>query len=73
MDDQTLLALVNACIGKRLSGDAFESYTEQQNQFRGTPLTELYRMRTDLIARVAAASGGDFGLYESTRPEEYYA
>lgn len=57
------LALINAVIAKRLAGDAYESYSESEKQFRGTSLGELYRIRSDLIAEDAAGAG-NFRLAE---------
>ncbi len=58
------LALINAVITKRLSGDGWESYTISQRQFRGTPLMELYALRDKLAAEAAADGGSTFFLAE---------
>lgn len=56
------LALIEAVIEKRLRGDAYESYTEAQAQFRGTPLEKLYEIRADLLAeQQAEAAGATYG------------
>lgn len=61
---QEHLDLINAVITKRLNGDAYESYTEQQQQFRGASLTQLYQIRSDLRQELNAENGGAFGLVE---------
>jgi len=56
------LALINAVITKRLSGDGYESYSEEEKRFRGTPLTELYDLRDRLQQEVTGSNGGQFRL-----------
>ncbi len=58
------LALVNSVISKRLAGDAYEGYSEAEAKFNGTPLSELYKIRTQLTQEVAASTGGCFRLPE---------
>ena len=59
-----LLTLIEAVIAKRLAGDAVESYTEQQNAFRGTPLEKLFEIRQQLQIEANADGGGNFRLVE---------
>ncbi|HJT34861.1 MAG TPA: hypothetical protein VJ783_22730 [Pirellulales bacterium] len=43
-----MLATVEAVITKRLAGDAYESYSEQELQFHGTELDTLFKIRERL-------------------------
>jgi hypothetical protein len=58
------LDLIDAVIAKRLAGDGYESYTEQQKAFHGTPLEKLYSIRTALISEASQDSCGTFRLAE---------
>jgi hypothetical protein len=60
-----LLTAVNEAILKRISGDAYESYSAHGKQFAGTPLSELYELRVHLQNEVNAQNGLSFGLAES--------
>jgi hypothetical protein len=51
------LALINAVITERMGAGAVEEYREAYNQFRGTPLKELYEIRDRLTAETGATSG----------------
>lgn len=59
-----LLTLVEAAIEKRLRGDAYEAYTEGGDRFQGASLEELFLIRDNLKAKVAAESSGTFSLAE---------
>lgn len=62
MSDQEHLDLVNAVIAKRLRGDAYTSYTAQQQVFTGESLSALYEIRERLQRSVNASGGGSFHL-----------
>lgn len=62
MTAQEHLDLIDAVIEKRLRGDAYESYSEAEARFGGTPLEKLYSLRTDLQQEIAASAGGNFRL-----------
>ena len=64
MTDADLLNLIESVIAKRLAGDAYESYGDGQLQYRTTPLTDLYRMRSELQG---LARGTPFGLARLNR------
>ncbi len=59
-----MLALVEAVITKRLAGDAYESYTRAQLEFRGTPMDKLFEIRAQLRQESTAEAGGCFRLAE---------
>lgn len=61
--DATYLAQIEAVITKRLNGDAYESYTEQELSFQGTSLDKLFQIR-DRLRR----TGGAFALAALSRP-----
>jgi len=61
---QEHLDLIDAVIAKRLRGDSYESYSEAEESFSGTPLLDLYTIRDKLRAEVTAGSGGNFSLLE---------
>jgi len=46
---ELLVDLENA-IQSRLTGDAYEAYTEQGKQFKGTSLKDLFAIRAELLA-----------------------
>lgn len=62
--DQEMLALVNAVITKRLTGDGYEEYSHREQRFKGMTLADLFAVRNDLENRIAAASGGGVSLVE---------
>lgn len=59
-----LLASVDTAIAARLSGDAYEEYTEGGDRFKGASLEDLFRIRKQLTGQVAAESGSGFALAE---------
>lgn len=62
MTTQEHLDLVEAAIAARLSGDAFEAYTEAGDRFEGASLAELYKIRNQLRQEIIA--GTNFYLAE---------
>lgn len=46
--DASYLALIESVITKRLNGDAYERYSEQELSFEGTSLDELFKIRERL-------------------------
>jgi hypothetical protein len=71
MSDTEMLSMIEAVIRERLTGQAVEGVSEQGNQYRGTPLKELFQIRNNLRESIAAAQGGHFGLAEMTSPVDY--
>jgi len=55
-----LLAAVETAIAARLSGDAYEEYSEAGQRFRGATLSELFSIRS----RLQAEAGTNFTLAE---------
>jgi hypothetical protein len=56
------LDLIDAVIAKRLAGDAYESYSEQEKRFQGTSLEKLYAIRTGLVSETSQDGSGSFRL-----------
>lgn len=54
---QQLLEAVNDLIARRLAGDAYVEYTEQNDRFRGESLESLMAIRQKLQAELAAEQG----------------
>jgi hypothetical protein len=53
----SLLELIEAVIEKRLNGDAYESWSDAELEFRGTKLDDLFERRTRLQNEARAESG----------------
>lgn len=62
MSDAELLTQVEAVIQRRMSGQAYDEWSEGDVRFKGTALTELFKIRTQLQQNVAAAAGGQLTL-----------
>jgi len=66
VNPQEHLTLIEAVIRRRLQGDAFETWTEAEQNFGGTSLKDLYLIRGQLLAEVAAGRGGP--MFSLARP-----
>ena len=62
MTAQDHLALIESVLQKRLAGDAYESYSEGEARFHGTPLEKLYDIRSRLQQEITLNTGGMFRL-----------
>jgi hypothetical protein len=69
--NQEMLDLINAVITKRLAGDAYNSYTAQQQRFEGESLDSLFKTRETLQRMVAAENGGNFSLAQPLPDEDW--
>ncbi len=59
----TLLSLLEDVIEKRLQGDAYESYSEAQQEFAGSSLEELFGIRDRLRKEISAGQSSGIKMY----------
>jgi hypothetical protein len=60
--DAEHLASINAVITARTTGQATEAFWQANKHWRGTSLSELFRIRDELELKIAQASGPNFYL-----------
>ncbi|NDF12861.1 MAG: hypothetical protein EB060_08650 [Proteobacteria bacterium] len=64
--DAELLALARTALARRLSGDAYEEYSEADRRFKGASIRDLNEVIRALENRIATASSGN--RYQLVRP-----
>jgi hypothetical protein len=64
LSTQAHLDALDAAINQRLNGGAYNGYSDNGQEFAGESLSGLYKIRENLMQRLAAENGGNFSLAE---------
>jgi hypothetical protein len=64
ISNQQILDAARSAMLKRLNGDAYESYSDAETEFRGMKLKDLEELIARYESRVASDNGTSFHLAE---------